>query len=172
MLQFDDPRWAELCASSGGDANWLRQWLGRLLDRPDDLDLFREDCWSLCSEEETWAPAFAAAPYLVEVARRAAQPARLHYVCFLGAVATYRAPPDESEPCSTCPPELEAEFHGAIAAASEMAIGLLAHATDEPDVRCLLAAIAAFKGYNGLARGIVDFQHAQRPEAPEEEIEF
>jgi hypothetical protein len=172
MLRFDDPRWAELCAANNGNANWLCQWLGQLLDRPDDLDLFEQDCWNLCSEEVTWAPAFAAAPYLVEISRRAGPPARLHYVCFLGAVAMYRLPPGESLPCSACPPELEAEFRDAIAAASEMATALVPFATKECDVRCLLAAIAAFKGYNWLARGIVDLQHPQRPEAPEDEIDF
>ena len=144
----------------------------KAFDRPDDLDLFGQDCSSLCSDEITWAPAFAAAPYLVEVVRRAGPPARLHYVCFLGAVAMYRVPPSESEPCSACPPELEAEFHSAVAAASEMATALLPQATEEPDVRCLLAAVAAFKGYNWLARGIVDLQHPQRPEVTQEEIDF
>ncbi len=172
MLQFDDPRWTELCASSNGNANWLRQWLGQLLDRPDDLNLFGEDCWSLCSQEVTWAPAFAAAPYLVEIARRAGPTARLHHICFLGAVVMYRVPPGEAEPCSACPPELEAEFRGAIAEAAEMATELMPHATEERDVRCLLAAIAAFKGYDCLARGIVNLQHPQRPEAPAEIIEF
>ncbi|MEZ6139601.1 MAG: hypothetical protein R3B84_03430 [Zavarzinella sp.] len=172
MLPFDDPLWTELCASSNCNAIWLRQWLVQLLDHPDDVVLFGQDCWSLCSEEVTWAPAFAAAPYLVEIARRAAPPARLYQVCFLGEVAMYRVPPGESEQCSACPTTLEADFRGAIASASEMAIALLAHATEEADVRCLLAALAAFKGYIELARGIVDLQHSQRPKVPAEEIEF
>jgi putative Mn2+ efflux pump MntP len=85
----------------------------------------------LCSEEITWSAAFAAAPYLAEVARRAQPAARVQYVCFLGAVVLYRVLPDEEESIAQCPPDLEEEFREAVAAALGMAVTLLPTAAGE-----------------------------------------
>src|SRR5262249_62087339 len=109
MLRLDDPRWSELSAG-GGDALSVPRWLHRLLDSSNDLDLFEQERWMLCSDEITWSAAFAAAPYLLEAARRANPTARVQYVCFLGSVAMYRVAPGESEPWGECPADLEAEF--------------------------------------------------------------
>ena len=171
MLRPDSPRWLELYAG-GGDAASIPRWLYRLLDSPDDFGAFEQAWWMLCSDEITWSAGFAAAPVLVEAARRAQPANRAQYVCFLGSLVMYRVSHEEVGAPGECPPDLEAEFQEAVAAASEMAIALLPLANSEPEVRHLLAAIAAFKGFSGLARGIVDLPHDKRQEPPVEDINF
>jgi hypothetical protein len=168
MLALDDPRWKAWTQPVA----WFTQWLKRLLEKPNDLGLFYEDCYKLCSDEVTWSVAFAAAPYLVELARRAEPAARIQYIRFLGSIVMYRVPAGDVEPQSDCPPDLEAEFQTSVASALEMATALLLAAEAEADVRRLLAAIAAFKGFNDLARGIVDLAHDDRNEPPVEDIPF
>jgi hypothetical protein len=136
------------------------------------LDLFSEsDLLSNYAEENTYSAAFAVAPYLIAAAQGVQPEVQFWYIRFLAMVVMYRSPAGE-EPMGDCPPDLEDEFRGAVAAALGMAAGLLPALVYESDVRWLLAAIAAFKGFPGLARGIVEIQHEQRPDEPSAEIPF
>jgi hypothetical protein len=81
---------------------------------PDNVALFGDELPLLCSEDITWSLAFAAAPHLVEFARRSQPAVRLQYVCFLGQLAMYRVSHEEVEPNTRCPSDLEADFNGAI----------------------------------------------------------
>ena len=171
MLPLDDCRWTQLYAG-GDDAAYVPTWLCRLTDRPDDLVPFEQERWMLCSDEVTWSASYAAAPFLLEAARRAQPVARFEYICFLGSVAMYRVPHDEADQCTACPRDLEPAFLEALAGAEEIAIAMLPEAKSEADVRRLLAALAAFKGFSGLARGILDLQHEARRDLPPEEIAF
>src|SRR4051794_22518020 len=97
MLPLDDIRWTELHAE-GESAAYVTQWLRKLLKQPNDLNLFVQSRWMLCSDEVTWSASFAAAPYLVECAQRAELAARVEYVCFLGSLAMYQSLLAAAEP--------------------------------------------------------------------------
>lgn len=170
MLPLDDPRWNSLHAE-GGNAH-VPRWLRSLLDRPDDTGPLAREGWALCSQEITWAAAFAAAPHLLAAARAAQPEAQWTYLCFLGMIAMYRVPADEADEFTTCPPDLEPAFQETLTASARLAAGALTAAVQEPDVRQLLAAVAAFKGFSGLARGITDLAHEGRHDEPPGEIAF
>jgi hypothetical protein len=171
MLPLDDARWATLHAG-GGSADDVPRWLRRLRERPDDTRPLRREGWALCSDEVTWSAAFAAAPHLVAAVRAAGPAARLEYLCFLGMLVMYQVPAGDADQYTACPPDLEPAFREAVAAAEGFAAGALGAARREPDVRWLLAALAAFKGFPGLARGITDVAHEGRRDEPPEEIPF
>jgi hypothetical protein len=170
VLPLDDPRWATLHAEGGGSD--VPRWLRLLLDHPDDTGPLVCHGWAVCSDEVTWAAGFAAAPHLLAAARSARPEARTEYLCFLGMVAMYRVPAGEAEEATACPPDLEPAFREAVAAGAVLAADSMAWAAREPDVRRLLAAVAAFRGFPGLARGITDLAHAGRSDQPPEEIAF
>jgi hypothetical protein len=171
MLPLDDPRWTE-CHAEGGHAAHVPRWLRQLLNQPDNLKLFEQQRWMLCSEEVTWSAAFPAAPYFIEAARRAQRAARTEYVCFLGSIVMYRVSREEADQFTKCPLDLEPAFQGAVIAAEEMATSVLPGAKSEEAVRRLLAAVAAFKGFPGMARAILDLKHERRQEVPDEDIAF
>jgi hypothetical protein len=169
-LSLNDPRWAFLHTRNGDGAS-IPRWLSGLLQNPDDLDLFQDEACGLSSGEEiTYSAAFAAAPYLMEVARRAGSKARLEYVSFLGMIAQYRLPP--GEPLGECPPDLEPPYQQAVTDALDMALAMLRDETSEPSVRVLLADIAAFKGFAHMANRIIEIKHDLRQDPPVQEIPF
>jgi hypothetical protein len=172
MLSLDDKRWSSL-QTRNEDGGWVPRWLRRLQENPNDLNLFWESrSLSNYAEENTYSAAFAATPYLVEVARSAQPAERLHYVFFVAMVTMYRIPPGGSDPYMECPPDLEEGFQEAIASALEMAVALLPVTTREPNVRWLLASIAALRGFPGFGRAVIEIQHEQRQDPPQEEIPF
>ena len=55
-------------------------------------------------------------------------------------------------------PDLRASYDAALAAATRPGAESLLHETDEDRFRCLLAAIAAFRGFPRLAAGITELR--------------
>jgi hypothetical protein len=160
VLSLNDSRWSTLHAEGGSDQ--VPQLLRGLLDHPDETTRLARDGWSLCSNEVTWSAAFAAAPHLIAAAKAARPESRLEYLCFLGMIAMYRVPDNEADQVTACPPDLKPQFQEALCAGESMAAEALAAAEKEPDLRRLLAAVAAFKGFSGFARGITDLSHERR----------
>src|SRR5262245_135320 len=85
-LPLDDPRWSKLDTRSG-HADWVPRWLGTLLKRPDDREMFADSWPDLCSEGTAWSAAFAATPYIADLAAAVPIESRQDYVYFVGLVA-------------------------------------------------------------------------------------
>ena len=154
MLPLDDPRWLDL-----GHRNWspgqrpgddpsvpfVPQELRRLQSDPADAGRFT-DLWPyLCSEDTAWPAAYAAVPYLVELAGRLRPAERGDYLYVVGFVvicsgAYGRVP-------SGLPDDIAAAYRQALRAALPLITEQLATAHGLMDTRYYLAATAALKGY-------------------------
>ena len=93
MLALDDERWKDLPhrgwskgkrSKLDPDAPFIPDELKKLIDDPKDFKTLRYISPYLCSEGTTWDAAFAAIPYLVELAKRLSPKERLDYLIFLG----------------------------------------------------------------------------------------
>src|SRR6476620_3072369 len=87
-LPLDSPRWSELWTRMGPGAYPVPQVLRALGDDPSDLELFREMWPEICAEETTYDAAFAAAPYLMDLAERLDSPESDQYLIVAGLIAT------------------------------------------------------------------------------------
>src|SRR6187551_2571495 len=105
MLPLDDPRWPDLYHQAGTgqeqfkhdpDAPFVPDELRHLLANPDDLQRFRSLWPYLCSEGSTYPAAYAAVPYLIEIARRLPPAERTEYVVVIGLIVMFSGP-DEVE---------------------------------------------------------------------------
>jgi hypothetical protein len=68
-------------------------------DDPSDLELFREMWPEICSEETTYDAAFAALPYLIDLAARLGTAEADEYLIVAGLIATYASDvPNDLEP--------------------------------------------------------------------------
>ena len=147
-LPLDDPRWAQL-ETRNGRGSYVAHRLKELLANPTDLVRFK-DLWpSMCSEGTAWSSAFAAAPYVVDIARALSPEQRLDHVYFVGLV----------EMCGgrkQCPPDLKKPFEKAVADALALIAETLSRAHDITDTRYLLAATAALKGHPDLGNLLND----------------
>jgi hypothetical protein len=162
-MSLDDPRWLEL-----GHRNWspgqrpeddpsvpfVPEELRRLLDKPADHERFT-DLWPyLCSEDTPWPAAYAAAPYLVELARRLRPAERGDYLYVVGLVVmcsgSYgRTPPSLTE-------DIAAAYRQALVQALPLLAEQLASAHGLMDARYLLAATAALKGHPEFGKFLND----------------
>jgi len=168
-MPLDDSRWLEL-----GHRNWspgqrpgddpsvpfVPEELRHLLDNPAGHERFA-DLWPyLCSEDTPWPAAYAAAPYLVELARRLPPAERGDYLYVVGFVAMCsgsfgRTPPG-------LPEDIAAAYRQALAEALPLLTEQLATAHDLMDTRYLLAAAAALKGHPEFGEFLNDLDfHAE-----------
>jgi hypothetical protein len=90
-LPLADPRWATL-QTRNGYADWVPEWLQKIADRPLDIALFSDEWPELCSEGKAWPAAYAAFPYLVQIAARVAPKKRLEYATVFGLVLINEVP--------------------------------------------------------------------------------
>jgi hypothetical protein len=117
--------------------------LKELVAHPSDIKAF-SDLWPyMCSEGTAWSSAFAAAPYVVEIAASLPPQQRLDHLYFLGLV----------EMCGgreECPPHLKQSYTKSVSDALALTGETLACHHDVIDTRYLLAAVAALKGHPHL----------------------
>jgi hypothetical protein len=147
MLSLNDPRWSDLCTRNGGAA-WVPKQLAALMERPDDLPTF-QDLWpELCSEGTAWSSAYAAVPYLVELAKRVPPNKRLEYLYVVGLVVMCSCP--ECGESFAIHPYLEGSYQRALVETLPLLGEMLSERHDVTDTRYLLAAIAALKGHQKL----------------------
>jgi hypothetical protein len=154
MLSLDDPRWLEL-----GHRNWspgqrpgddpgvpfVPEELRGLLSDPADFGRFT-DLWPyLCSEDTAWPAAYAAVPYLVELARRRRPAERGDYLYVVGFIVMCSGPYGATP--SGLPEDIAAAYRQALAEALPLITGQLATAQSLMDTRYFLAATAALKGF-------------------------
>lgn len=138
----------------GTGAEWVASILGMLLDDPSQAALFKEMWPGVCSEGTTYDAAFAAAPYLVDIARRVPPQATFEYLAVFGLIETY---------ASTVPEDLEPGYRQALRDARELALQQLPDCPTDHNLRYLLAALAAFQGRADLASILVDLDVIQEP---------
>jgi len=157
MLPLNDNRWRELAHRgwSGGkrseldpDAPYVPDELRVLLENPKDVARFRNLYPYLTSEGTTWETAYAAAPYIVEIAKQLSPKERFDHLVAIGFIAI-----------SSCPDSGDGfEIKSFLAEAYEKALNdalpLLVEALLEQhsavETRYLLAATAALKGHAKL----------------------
>jgi hypothetical protein len=154
MLPLDDPRWPGL-----GHRNWspgqqpgqdpgvpfVPEELRRLMSDPADFARFT-DLWPyLCSEGTAWPAAYAAVPYLVELARRRTPPERGDYLYVVGLIVICSGAYGQAAP--GLPEDIAAAYRQALPEALSLITEQLATAQSLMDTRYLLAATAALKGF-------------------------
>jgi hypothetical protein len=163
MLSLDDSRWKNLDHrgwSEGSrskvdpDAPIVWEELTLLLNDPSDIRRFRLLWPYLCSEGTTWAAAYAAVPYVIELAARLPPEQRLEHVYFVGLVAMCSCP--SSGESFAIKPYLVDSYWQALAQAMPLLVETLLCHHNATDTRYLLAAAAALKGQSRLGRVLND----------------
>jgi hypothetical protein len=154
MLSLDDPRWLGL-----GHRNWspgqqpgddpdvpfVPEELRRLMSDPADFARFT-DLWPyLCSEDTAWPAAYAAVPYLVELAGRLRPAERGDYLYVVGFIVICSGP--YGQVSAGLPEDIAAAYRQALPKALSLITEQLATAQSLLDTRYYLAATAALKGF-------------------------
>ena len=141
-LPLDDRRWSEL-EYRNGRGTYIAQRLKALLEEPGDVEAFK-DLWPhMCSEGTAWSAAYAAAPYVIDIAAALPPDRRLEHVFFVGLV-------EWTGGLSDCPSYLKAGYKQARGDALKLASEVVLSPHDLTDTRYLLAAVAALKGHRRL----------------------
>lgn len=94
------------------------------------------------SEGTTYEAAFAAAPYLVELARRAPADESVDYLVVLGLIET---------DAGTVPGDLEPAYEKALSDGLALALTRLSDCPTDHELRYLLGTVAALRGRTDLA---------------------
>jgi enamine deaminase RidA (YjgF/YER057c/UK114 family) len=163
MLALDDPRWPDLNHrgwSAGGasygdpDSPVVADELRYLLANPADRQRFTALWPYLCSEGTAWPAAYAAVPYLVQIARQLSPAERFEHVYVVGLVVmcsgTYGRTP------GGLPADIAAAYRHALPQALTLLTETLTAPHDLDATRYLLAAAAALKGHPALGDALND----------------
>ena len=146
-LSLDDPRWASLMTRNGRGA-YVPSELRALLARPGDIRRFSSLWPALCSEDTAWPAAYAALPYVLEIARALRPVERVEHLYFIGYVGMCE---ESGEVPDYLADAYRETLHGALPLLAET---LTSAALGEEDTRYLLAACAALKGHGNLGVAI------------------
>jgi hypothetical protein len=165
-LPLDDPRWDTLGHRGGkgteNDAPHPAGELKELLTDPGDEDRFGDYWPYLCSEGTTWPAAYAATPYLVDMAAALPPDRRANKLAVVGLIIACGSD-------GSCPDDLRPAY---LAAQQRMypLIGASLPFLDGNDLRYVLAAIAALRGQVPLAEVLanIDTVSGTCPECGEE----
>jgi hypothetical protein len=158
MLTLDDSRWLSLDHrnwSKGQGSPFVPDELGHLLAHPGDGQRF-DDLWPyLCSEGTAWPAAYAAAPYLVTIARNLPASRREYYLYVVGLMVICTGE------YGMTPADLPGDIADAYRQVLPEALTLLAETLaaaehDQITTRYLLAATAALKGHPDYAEILND----------------
>jgi hypothetical protein len=150
-LPFNDPRWNELNARCES-ADFVTQALAHLLEHPDDLEGFDKLSGELTCENTTWSAAYAAAPYIVAIARRLSPPQRLKHMIVIGYMA-YSECPDAGGAFQK-PAYLVESYEEALREALPLLAETLLCPHNAEETRYLLASAAALKGQCPLGEAL------------------
>jgi hypothetical protein len=146
-LPLNDPRWNEL-STRRGPAGFVAHALTHLLDHPDDVEAFDRLSEGLTCENTAWSAAYAAAPYIVEIARRLSPAQRLKHMIIVG----YMAYSEDAGPGKEVekPAYLAESYEQALRECLPLLAETLLCEHDAEETRYLLASAAALKGYRNL----------------------
>jgi enamine deaminase RidA (YjgF/YER057c/UK114 family) len=156
MLPLDDPRWPDLdhrgwsarTLFSDPDAPFVPAELRHLLANPADRQRFTALWPCLCSEGTAWPVAYAAVPYLVEIARQLSPAERFEHVYVIGLVVMCSGAYGRTP--GGLPTDITAAYRHALPQALALLAETLTVPHDEATTRYLLAAAAALKGHPSL----------------------
>ncbi len=160
MLSLDDNNWKELNHrgwSNGGrsksdlDAPYIPDELKLLLENPYDLERFEYIAPYLSSENTTWEAAYAATPYIVEIAKRLSPKERTTYLINIGFIVWDSA--SNIEENNKIKPYLS-DYKNALSDALPLLLETVLEEHNAVDMRYLLATLAALKGYSHLGEVI------------------
>lgn len=155
-LPLDDPYWQDLDHRGGRDTPDVPTELAALVTDPDQEERFR-DLWPyLCSEGSTWPAAYAATPYLVDLASSLPPERRVEHIAALGLIAAHGAPAD-------APDRLADAYIAGLSRAVPLAAETLAQPVATSDLVWLLAAVAALHGHAALAQVLPDLDSVCEP---------
>jgi hypothetical protein len=160
MLDLTDAKWHALNGNYGNG-----EQIAELLSKANanaPMDQWYEDLFQgLCHQDTVSEAAYAAAPHLVKLAA-SSKAIRLHLLILLGACYANSASPvateleEEWHPAAKKPIPISAELEEEWQASARMAIPLLAELLSTPqpelELRHLFASLAAFHGYQWLAK--------------------
>lgn len=160
MIELTDPKWNELQGNYGNGPRVAELIAKAMSGAPID-EWYEELFQGLCHQETVSQAAYAAAPHLVKIAASPGAP-RKDLLILLGACYTNSYLPipadleerwhEPARQAITLPAELEEEWR----ASARQAIPLLAELLTEPqpelDLRYLFSCLAAFHGYQWLAK--------------------
>lgn len=145
MIPLTDPKWREYPGNFYGGTrvtHLLEQALEGVAFEEWYDDLFQE----LCHQYSVSKVAYAAAPYLIKIARSPGV-LRLELLILLGSCHAFNA--------ASVPAELEDEWRDSAVEALPLAAELLSQPiSSEAELRNLLSAMAAFNGHLQLAKVI------------------
>ena len=155
MLPLDDPRWKRLAHrnwSEGRGAPDVAAELARLLKHPEDTNGFQELWPYLYSEGTLYPAAYAAVPYVLEIARRLPPYQRAEHLMLIG----YAAVPEDASLSflGDVSPLVELDYRQSLKAALPLLSETLLHPLDRDMLRFLLAALAGLKGHFPLQEAL------------------
>jgi hypothetical protein len=163
LLPLDDPRWKKLehrnwrdgkPSEWAPDAPFIPNELAKLIANPADIECFG-DLWPwFCSEDTTYAAAYAVVPYLVHLAKQLPREQRSEYLCVIGLVVTHSNP--TGDPCRELKDFLAESYYAALSEALPLTADTLCENHNLLDTRYLLATVAALKGHRRLANVLQD----------------
>lgn len=153
-LPLDSPRWLQLQTRQGEGADWVRDVLRGLQEGALDLDAFHEMWPELCSEDRTYEAAYAAAPYLAELARDQQRSNTTEYLIVLGLMTSY---------ATDVPSDLAPGYRWAVDTGLALSLQALVDCSPGHDLRYLLSAVAAFRGRVDLASALQYLDAIQEP---------
>jgi len=142
LIELTDPKWSVLQGNYGSGV--LIAELVAQAQAGAPMDEWYENLFQgLCHQETVSEAAYAAAPHLVKIASAPGAP-RMDLLILLGACYANSNSP--------IPAELEEEWHTSAREAIPLLAELLAEPHPEEELRYLLACMAAFHGYQWLAK--------------------
>jgi hypothetical protein len=180
MLPLDDNRWRELAHRGwwrgqrhqlDPDAPYVPDELRVLLENPRDLARFRNLYPYLTSEGTTWEAAYAATPYIVEIAKQLSPKERFEPLIAIGFVVINSCP--DSGDGFEVKSFLAEAYEKALSDTLPLLVEALLEEHNAMDTRYLLAATAALKGHAKLGKLIETLDcYAQCPDCEAEIYEL
>jgi hypothetical protein len=143
MLALNSPRWATLEVRSGS-ASTVPTEITYLLEHPNDEERLADLSSELCSEDTAWSAAYAAVPYLLEIARKQSLEARGYALVSIGFVVLCSGD-------SPVPDDLQAAYRDAVSSTLPLLLETMHLPAPLEDLRYQFLAVAALKGHLALA---------------------
>lgn len=149
MLSLDSPKWNELQSNYGTGQN-VAQLLSQAF-AGDPLDDWYDNLFQELLHQYTLSQAaYAALPYMVEIARQRPD-TRIHMLILIGSCCAHTTDPG----APALPLEFKEEWHAAIQESLALITDLLAEGQfTENEMRYLLASLAALHGHSQLSQVI------------------
>ena len=160
MIELTDHRWSEFVGNYGTGAQVSKLIAQAQAGAPMD-EWYEELFQQLCHQETVSEAAYAAAPHLVKIAASPGAPRKDLLILFGACYANAEAPiPTDLEeewhpPAKKAIPlpiEIEEEWRASAKAAIPLLAELLAKPQPELELRYLFSCMAAFHGYQWLAK--------------------